>query len=120
MFSSSIPANVPSSDSTDTLNLCAYSVTRLVISMLVLNGCLLASIITDENPKSIACLHASNVDPWSKCRAIFSSAEIFEPDINAINISSPMYFNADSDTAKITGLCFVRTASKIAVNVSIL
>ena len=91
-----------------------------MISAFSANGCLLASIITDENPRSIACLHASKVAPWSKCRAICSVGEIFAPDINDINISSPMYFNADSDTANIMGLCVVRAASIIDDNVSIL
>ena len=84
------------------------------------NGNLLASIMTDENPNLIAWAHDSKDEPWSRCRAICSSGRMFAPRIMPISISSPMYFNADSDTAKITGLCVSRAAARIAFNVSML
>ena len=120
MVSSSIPARVPSSASTDTLCWCANSATCLLIFMFSSNGSLLASIMTDEKPISIARLHMSKLPPWSRCNAILLFGVMFAPRIIPISMSSPIYFKADSDTAKITGLFARWAASSIAVNVSML
>ena len=73
VFSSSMPDKVPSSASTLTLCLWASSTTVLEILTFSLNGSLLASIMTDEKPISMACRHVSMQVPWSRCSAICSS-----------------------------------------------
>ena len=68
--SSSIPARTPSSPSTVTSYLCAYSTTFLVSSIFSAYGRCEPSIITDEKPYSMQLWQSSKLSPWSKCNTI--------------------------------------------------
>lgn len=120
MFSSSIPDRIPNSDSTDTSRACAYRTMFAVAFIFSDKSRLLKSNMTLEKPMFIACMHDSTDVPWSKCRAICSVGVIFAPAIIPINMSSPMYFNADSEIAIITGDLVRRAADIIAEIVSML
>lgn len=120
VFSSSIPANTPSSDSTVAPRACAYRTTFAVAVAFSSISRLLKSSITLENPMFNACIHDSTDDPWSRCNVICSFCWILRPAIIPISISSPIYFNADSEIATMTGLWLRRAADTIAWIVSIL
>lgn len=113
VVSSSIPDKMPNSDSTDTSRACAYRTMFAVAVMFSSMSRLLKSSMTLEKPMFIACMHDSIDDPWSKCRAICSFGVIFNPPIIPISISSPIYFNADSEIATMTGLLVKRAADTI-------
>ena len=96
--SSSIPASLPSSASTTTPLLWAYSTTCLVRAIFSSNGNLEPSIITDVNPSSTHFLHISKSSPWSRWRQISNWVSSTAASTSFSRYAGRAYFLAPAET----------------------
>ncbi len=121
-----MPASTPSSPSTETFWVCAYSTTFRVSAILSSYDKCEPSIITDENPISTQLLHNSKLSPWSRCKQICGwshpSSLAYSTAPWAIYRSNVWfaYLRAPLETCKITGDFVSAHAETIACICSIL